>query len=44
MFFLAACVLFPMGDDDAVRSITTALRAYAALATSADKGAVRRVP
>ncbi|WP_327144688.1 dihydroxy-acid dehydratase [Nocardia sp. NBC_01327] len=26
------------------RSVTTALRAYAALATSADKGAVRRVP
>jgi dihydroxy-acid dehydratase len=26
------------------RTVTTALRAYAALATSADKGAVRRVP
>jgi dihydroxy-acid dehydratase len=26
------------------RPVTTALRAYAAMATSADKGAVRRVP
>ncbi|MGF6880616.1 dihydroxy-acid dehydratase [Nocardia sp. GAS34] len=31
----------PVGRD---RTVTTALRAYAALATSADKGAVRRVP
>ncbi|GAB2708048.1 dihydroxy-acid dehydratase [Nocardia thraciensis] len=31
----------PIGRD---RPVTTALRAYAALATSADKGAVRRVP
>ncbi|MBB5911732.1 dihydroxy-acid dehydratase [Nocardia transvalensis] len=31
----------PVGRD---RPVTTALRAYAALATSADKGAVRRVP
>lgn len=31
----------PVGRE---RPITTALRAYAALATSADKGAVRRVP
>ncbi|PND49147.1 MULTISPECIES: dihydroxy-acid dehydratase [Rhodococcus] len=29
---------------DRQRTVTTALRAYAALATSADKGAVRRVP
>ena len=27
-----------------LRAVTTALRAYAALATSADKGAVRYVP
>ena len=29
---------------DRQRTVTTALRAYAALATSADKGAVRKVP
>ncbi|MBD0323464.1 MAG: dihydroxy-acid dehydratase, partial [Aldersonia sp.] len=34
----------PWHPVDRQRSVTTALRAYAALATSADKGAVRRVP
>ncbi|MBL1079340.1 dihydroxy-acid dehydratase [Nocardia sp. 2] len=34
----------PWQPVDRVRPVTTALRAYAALATSADKGAVRRVP
>ncbi|MCE5292466.1 MAG: dihydroxy-acid dehydratase, partial [Nocardiaceae bacterium] len=34
----------PWQPKDRVRPVTTALRAYAALATSADKGAVRRVP
>ncbi|SUA78965.1 Dihydroxy-acid dehydratase [Nocardia otitidiscaviarum] len=34
----------PWQPADRDRPVTTALRAYAALATSADKGAVRRVP
>ncbi|MEU5409354.1 dihydroxy-acid dehydratase [Nocardia asteroides] len=34
----------PWQPVDRVRPVTTALRAYAALATSADKGAVRKVP
>ncbi|NUS45601.1 MAG: dihydroxy-acid dehydratase [Mycobacteriaceae bacterium] len=34
----------PWQPVDRQRTVTTALRAYAALATSADKGAVRRVP
>ncbi|BAD59083.1 dihydroxy-acid dehydratase [Nocardia farcinica] len=34
----------PWQPVDRDRTVTTALRAYAALATSADKGAVRRVP
>ncbi|WP_405491403.1 dihydroxy-acid dehydratase [Nocardia sp. NBC_00511] len=34
----------PWQPVDRERTVTTALRAYAALATSADKGAVRRVP
>ncbi|AYF73924.1 dihydroxy-acid dehydratase [Nocardia yunnanensis] len=34
----------PWQPVDRERPVTTALRAYAALATSADKGAVRRVP
>ncbi|WP_342800713.1 dihydroxy-acid dehydratase [Nocardia sp. No.11] len=34
----------PWQPADRVRPVTTALRAYAALATSADKGAVRKVP
>ncbi|GAA0898284.1 hypothetical protein GCM10009551_106950 [Nocardiopsis tropica] len=34
----------PWQPKDRQRTVTTALRAYAALATSADKGAVRHVP
>ncbi|MEV6340765.1 dihydroxy-acid dehydratase [Nocardia vinacea] len=34
----------PWQPVDRIRPVTTALRAYAALATSADKGAVRQVP
>ena len=34
----------PWQPVDRIRPVTTALRAYAALATSADKGAVRHVP
>ncbi|MDV3206607.1 MAG: dihydroxy-acid dehydratase, partial [Rhodococcus ruber] len=34
----------PWQPVDRQRTVTTALRAYAALATSADKGAVRKVP
>ncbi len=34
----------PWQPKDRVRPVTTALRAFAALATSADKGAVRRIP
>ncbi|MFD4183751.1 hypothetical protein [Rhodococcus sp. NPDC058514] len=34
----------PWQPVDRQRTVTTALRAYAALATSADKGAVRYVP
>ncbi len=34
----------PWQPRDRQRTVTTALRAYAALATSADKGAVRQVP
>ncbi|AOW92330.1 dihydroxy-acid dehydratase [Rhodococcus sp. WMMA185] len=34
----------PWQPRDRERTVTTALRAYAALATSADKGAVRQVP
>ncbi|WP_433201742.1 dihydroxy-acid dehydratase [Nocardia sp. CA-107356] len=34
----------PWQPVDRIRPVTTALRAYAALATSADKGAVREVP
>ena len=31
-------------EEKRKRKVTTALRAYAAFATSADKGAVRKVP